>query len=250
MRSIPMYAALVLITAVRPTAAQTTPPEITALRQRVATIRTQMADVTASAEYVGSVFTRDSTARLMISGVRNPGLQGEFAFHSGGPPEFRDAEDPAARGVVLIPVASWESGAFAVAALIDRWQAMGRPSVVIGSLAGRPDLPTLRHLVPNGAPDGSRANAAINEVANLIAAWTLYVEFVASATRHDWQPGILVSIAVPNADDSNYKVRFRTPMRPGQVVPIAAGQLGQLAPRVIPARFSSSAGTPTARHDA
>lgn len=226
MRSIPMCSVLLFVAALRPAAAQTLPPEIAAVRQRVAAIRAQMADVTASAEYVAALFTRDSTARLMVSGARNPGLQAEFAFHSGGPPEFRDAEDLAGRGVVLIPVAAWEYGAFGVAALIDRWQAAGRPVIVLGSTAGKPDLATLRHLVPNGAPDGSRANAVINEVANLIAAWTFYVEFVASATRRDWQPGILVSIAVPNADDSNSRVRFRMPVRGGEVLPIAAGQLG------------------------
>ncbi len=226
MRSIPMYSAFVLATALSSAGAQSTPPEIAALRQQVATIRAQMSGVTASAEYVGSIFTRDTGARLMVSGARNPGLIAEFAFHSGGPPEFRDADDWTGRGVVLVPVAAWENGAFGVAALIDRWLAVGRPVVVIGSQAGKPDLPTLRYLVPNGAPDGSRANTAINEAANLIAAWAFYVEFVASATRHNWQPGILASIAVPSADDSNAKVRFRTPRPSEQVAPIAAGRLG------------------------
>lgn len=226
MRSIPMYSAFVLATALTPAGAQTTPPEIAALRQQVATIRAQMSQVTASAEYVGSIFTRDTGARLMVSGVRNPGLLAEFVFHSGGPPDFRDADDLSGRGVVLVPVAAWENGAIGVAALIDRWLEAGRPVVVIGSQAGRPELPTLRSLVPNGAPDGSRANAAMNEAANLIATWTFYVEFVASATRHNWQPGILASIAVPGADDSNSKVRFRTQVPSGRVAPIAAGQLG------------------------
>ena len=226
MRSIPLYSAFVLLAALRPSAAQGIPPEIAEIRLRVAGIRAQMAEVTASAEYVGSLFTRDSTARLMVSGMRNPGMMAEFAFHSGGPPEFRDADDLSGRGVVIVPVAAWETGAFAVAALIDRWQAVGRPVVVIGSLAGKPELPTLQHLVPNGAPDGLRTNATINEVANLIATWTFYVEFVASATRHAWQPGILASIAVPNADDSNARVRFRAPGRAGAVTPIPAGQLG------------------------
>jgi len=44
----------------------------------------------------------------MVSGVRNPGLLAEFVFHSGGPPDFRDADDLSGRGVVL-DVTSQES---------------------------------------------------------------------------------------------------------------------------------------------
>lgn len=72
-----------------------------------------------------------------------------------------------------------------------------------GASADKPTFNTLRWLITNGAPDGSRANAGINGGANMIAAWTRYVEFVASATRHHWQPGVYVSNLIPDADDSN-----------------------------------------------
>lgn len=208
-----------------PAAAQGPPQEIVELRQRIAAIRANMAQVTEAADYAAAFFTRDPTARFLFSATRNPGLRNEFDWHTGASPEMGDADDPASRGIVVFPVSSWESGGLIVATMVEQWQAAGRPVIVLGSQAGVPDLVALRHLVPNGAPDGTRAHAAINEIANLITAWALYVEFVASATRQQWQPGIYVSHLIPRADDTNVKLRFHATTS-APVVPIAAGQLG------------------------
>lgn len=206
--------------------AQDIPSEITELRRRVALIRADLANITAAAAYATDIFTRDPAARFLFSATRSPAMASEFFWHTGASPETRDADDPAARGVVIYPVAAWESSGLTVAMLLDRWQSAGRPVIVVGSSADKPAFSTLRWLISNGAPDGSRANAAINGVANLIATWTLYVEFVASATRHHWRPGIYVSILTPDADDSNYRVHFRVPEGPAPVAPIAAEELG------------------------
>jgi hypothetical protein len=212
--------------AARAATAHGIPSEIAELRRRVAAIRADLPNVTAAADYATDIFTRDPAARFLFSATRSPALFSEFAWHTGASPEMRNADDAAARGVVVYPVAAWESNGLTVAMLLDRWQSAGRPVIVIGSTADKPTFSTLRWLITNGAPDGSRANAAINGVANMIAAWTLYVEFVASATRHHWQPGIYVSNLVPEADDSNYRVRFRVPAGAVPVTPIPAGELG------------------------
>lgn len=217
---------LLLVAAFVPATAQSLPAEITELRQRVATIRAEMTHITSAADFAADIFTRDSAARFLISGVRNAGLRSEFDWHAGASPEFRDADDPAARGILLLPILSWEISGFAASMLVERAQSAGRSVIIIGSLAGTPDSPLLRRVVPNGAPNGSREHATINEVANLVATWALYAEFVASATRHGWQPGIYVSHLVPRADDSNYKIRFHTPPGARAVTPIPAGLLG------------------------
>jgi hypothetical protein len=214
------------LTAPASTRAQGVPPEIAELRRRVAAIRADLPNTAAVADYLADVFTRDAGARFLFSGTRSPALFSEFSWHTGASPEMRDADDPAAHGVVIYPVAAWESSGFAVAMLLDQWQTAGRSVIVIGSAAGRPALSTLRRVLTNGAPDGTRGNAAMNGVANMIAAWTLYVEFVGSATRHHWQPGIYASHLIPNADDSNYRTPFRVPASRTPVIPIPAGTLG------------------------
>jgi hypothetical protein len=218
------FAATVLPLATAP--AQGVPPEIAELRRRVAAIRADLPNVTAAADYATDLFTRDPGARFLFSASRSPALAAEFAFHTGASPEMRNADDPAAHGIVIYPVAAWESSGLTVAMLLEQWLGAGRPVIVIGSAADRPALSTLRKVITNGAPDGGRASAAINGVANMIAAWTLYVEFVASATRHQWQPGIYLSFRAPGADDLNSRVRFRTPAGPEPVASIAPGELG------------------------
>ena len=209
-----------------PAPAQGVPPEIAELRRRVAAIRADLPNVTAAADYATDFFTRDPGARFLFSATRCPGRAAEFAFHTGASPEMRDADDPAAHGVVIYPVAAWQSSGLTVAMLLEQWLGAGRPVIVIGSAEDRPTLSTLRKVITNGAPDGSRASAAINGVANMIAAWTLYVEFVASATRHQWQPGMYVSHLIPNADDSNRRTPFRVPTGWTPVAAVPAGQLG------------------------
>ena len=227
MKSLSIRLIVLLLATAVPASSQGVPPEIAALRQRIAAIRAQMTQVTAAAEYATDVFNRDPEARFLFSTTLSPGLRAEFEWHTGASPEMREADDPAARGIVILPVQSWQTGGFVVATMIDRWESAGRPVIVVGSSAGMPSGSIVRHLVPNGAPDAGTAHSAVNEVANLIATWTLYVEFVGSATRHYWQPGIYVSHLVPHADDSNYKVRFRTPTGSRTIAPIVAGQLGR-----------------------
>jgi hypothetical protein len=217
---------LALLAIVVPASSQTIAPEIVAVRARVAAIRAGMAQVTATAEYAANIFTNDSAARFLISSSGNRGLAAEFSFHSGASPEMRDADESGTRGIVLLTVSAWETDAFGIAMMTDRFQETGRPVIVIGSSAGKPQVADVRHLVPNGAPDGARTNRSINEIANLIATWTMYAEFVGAATRQNWEPGILVSFLVPNADDSNYRVKFRTPPSGRAVTAIPAGQLG------------------------
>ena len=225
MRSSQFSTFLLLVAVVAPVAAQSAPTEITELRRRVAAIRADMDGVTATADFAADLFTRDPASRFLFSATRNPGLRAEFDWHTGASPEMGDADDPVARGIVVLPVSSWEAGGFTIPTAIERWQSAGRPVIILASQAGKPELPIIRHVVSNGAVDGTRAQAGINEIANLIAAWTMYVEFVASATRRHWQPGIYVSHLIPHADDSNYKVKFHAATR-GPVAPIAAGTLG------------------------
>jgi hypothetical protein len=204
---------------------QGVPQEVGELRRRVASIRTEMARITAAADYAAELFTRDTATRFLISATRNPALYAEFQWHSGGMPDVRDADDPAFRGIVLMPVSAWETGGFAVATMVERWQSAGRPVFILASLAGKPDVLTLRNVIPNGAPDGARAGMPINEIGNVIAAWTMFVEFIGATTRHQWRPGIYISHLVPSADDSNSKLLFHA-RNAGPVQAIPAGRLG------------------------
>ncbi len=205
--------------------AQGVPPEIAELRRRVAAIRADLPSVTAAADYASDIFTRDPSARFLFSATRSPAMSGEFAWHTGASPEMRDADDSTAHGIVVYPVAAWESSSFAIAILMDRWRAAGHPVILIGSAVDRPALNASRWVITNGAPDGKRSSAPMNGVANTIAAWALYLEFVASATRHHWRPGIYVSHLIPNADDSNSRMPFRVPPGGTSVTAIPAGQL-------------------------
>jgi hypothetical protein len=219
---------LLCIAGAAPVGGQGIPPELAGLRQRVSAMRAAMDQVTAVADYAADLFTRDTTARFLISGTRQPGLRGEFDWHTGSSPDFRDADNPAAHGIVLMPVAAWESNALSVAVQVERWKAAGRSIILLASTAGSPGFGAGMRTVPNGASDGTAANAPINEIANVIAAWTLYLEFVASATRHGWQPGIYVSQLVANADNVNSAMHFHAPPGRAAVVPIPPGRLGAL----------------------
>ncbi len=205
--------------------AQGVPPEVAELRRRVAAIRHNLPDITSTAELAAGLFTNDSTLRFLISQQNAPAMAIEFTVRAGGPPETRNADDPTARGLVIMPVRSWDHGTLGAAMQVERWRSQGRIVFTIGSAADRPARMTGDRLIDNGAPSASSDYADINGVANLIAAWTFYAEVVAAATRDGWQPGIYRSDAVAGGTAHNRQVRFRMPTtRP--VPPLPAGQLG------------------------
>ncbi len=206
-------------------AAQGAPPEITELRRRVSVMRAHISDITATAEFAAATMTRDTTLRFLFSRRLDPGAYLEFNVRAGGPPDTQDADNLSARGLVLMPVRNWDRSALTIAMQAESWQSLGRAVITIGSAAGRPALPIGDRLVDNGAPDGGTASSDINGVANLIAAWTFYAEFVAAATRLGWQPGIYLSDAAPGGIAHNRTIHFRMPA--GEpVTPVAAGELG------------------------
>lgn len=161
---------LLCIAGAAPAAGQGIPPELAGLRQRVAAIRAAMVQVTAVADYAADLFTRDTIARFLISGTRHPGLRGEFDWHTGSSPEFRDADNPGSRGIVLMPVTAWESGGLSATIQLERWKAAGRSVILLASTGGSPEFTAGTRIVPNGASDGSTTNAPVNEIANVIAA--------------------------------------------------------------------------------
>lgn len=224
-----MVAALaVLCTAISGSAtisAQGVPPEIAELRRRVSVMRTTMQNVTAAAEFAAATMTRDTTLRFLISRRLDPGTYIEFLVRAGGPPDTKDADDLSAHGVVIMPVRNWDRSALTIAMQAENWRVLGRAVITIGPSAGRPALPIGDRLVDNGAPDGGTASADINGVANIIALWTFYSEFVAAASRLGWRQGIYLSDAATGGDAHNREIHFRMPDGDA-VTPVAAGQLG------------------------
>jgi hypothetical protein len=205
--------------------AQGVPPEIAELRRRVAAMRRNLPDITATAELAADMFTSDTTLRFLFSQHNDPSDFIEFNIRAGGPPDTRDADDGSMRGLAIMPVRSWERGALGAAMQMESWRRLGRVVFTVGSAAGRPTLPIGDRLIDNGAPSGSAEFSDINGIANLIASWTFYAEVVGAATRRGWQPGIYLSDATPGSRGHNEMVHFRMPT--GKPVPIVPkGQIG------------------------
>jgi hypothetical protein len=205
-------------------AAQDDAREVTELRRRIAVIRAQLPAITEAAEYAAGHFKDDSTKRLLVPKTIDAAMHLEFYWRAGGPPETGDADDPSRRGVILLPTRHWEGTGFGVAMLSQRYQEQGRPVIAIGPVADKPSLPVGRRFLDNGAPNGDRAHAALNGIANMIVAWTWYAELVAAATRDGWWPGTYLTVLQPGAARHNADVRFRMAVPPPAA--IAAGTLG------------------------
>lgn len=209
-----------------PAAAQDQTPELTTLRQAVATMRTKLAATTEAAEYAAALMTRNPAMRFLVSNSREPGIYRELFWHGGGPPEIGDVDDRDAnpQGILLLPLRTW-SNALGYAAFTEQHAGAGRPAVVFGPGAGRPALTIGRRFIDDGGPGGTEPPAtAITNVANIIAIWTFYAEFVAAATREGWQPGIFVTDLAAGSKAHNDAVKFR--MAGPKPPVIAAGVLG------------------------
>ena len=198
--------------------------ELAELRRRVAVIRSQLPAITDAAEYAASHFKADSGRRILVSKQVDPGLGLEFYFRAGGPPESGNADDPALRGVVLLPIRHWDGTGLGIAMLSQQYGEQGRPTIAIGPTADRPSLPVGRRFLDNGAPTGDRVHGDMNGIANMIVAWTWYAELVSAATRDGWWTGSYLTVLQPGATQHNANVRFRMPTPPPSVIP--AGRLG------------------------
>lgn len=202
--------------------AQDTPPEISELRRRIVAMRSGLADITEAAEYAARQMTADSSLRFLTPMSVSTPFYRELYFHGGGPPEMGNADVGNLPGIVIIPVRSW-SGGFGIAMMVERMHAQRRPVITIGARTGRPSLPVGERLIDNGGT--SDDSPALNDLANIVAWWTFYSEFVAAATRAGWQPGIYLSSTAAGAESHNNQVAFR--MRSAPPTPVAAGVLGR-----------------------
>lgn len=216
-------------------------PEITSLRQHIAAIRQHMPEITRAAEYTADVFARDSGYRFLVPRAYDPAMRLEMYWHAGGPPETGDADDAALRGIVVMPVRTWAASALSVAAMIERWQGMGRPVVVIGPAAGKPPFPLGQYLVDDGAVAATDDPVDRFGLANVVAVWTYYAEFVAAATRQGWRPGTYLSSLVEFNQRHNNTVRFRMPDDGTPVPRIPAGQLGNAYLDAVEAGLTAAA---------
>ncbi len=200
-------------------------PEIHELHRRVAIIRSQLPQITALSDKYAAFLGRDGSGRFLISRRIDPAFFLEFTTRAGGPPDTQDADNPAIAGLALLPVRHWVGTAFGVAAKAEQLRSQARPVLIIGPANGRPesllgDVP----FIDDGARNSDRADASLNGIANMIAAWTLYCEVVSAATRNGWQPGVLLSVLMPGATAHNARAKFRMPdVTPD---PIPGGVLG------------------------
>jgi hypothetical protein len=208
-----------------PLAGQGDAPEVAELRARVTAIRSELPQVSAIADKYARFLGYESTGRLLLPRQLDPALYLEFLFRAGGPPGTEDTDGSDLPGLVLLPIRHWDGVGFGVASSIERWQGMQRPAVIIGPANGRPGIVTGGSFLDDGAPDGSRANAPINGIANMMVAWTFYSEMVGAATRAGWQPGVLLSVMAPDANALNADAKFRmTTSAPPP--PLPSGLLG------------------------
>lgn len=208
-----------------PAVAQSGSPEIDELHRRVAIIRSQLPQITALANKYAKFLGRDGSGRFLISRRIDPAFFLEFTNRAGGPPDTQDADNPGVAGLALLPVRHWTGNGLGIASKVEELRSQARPVLIIGPAAGRPEsLLGGTPFIDNGAPNGDRANASINGIANMIAAWTLYCEVVSAATRDGWQPGVLLSVLMPGATRHNARATFRMPGVTPE--PIPDGSLG------------------------
>ena len=211
--------------AAAPLIAQDHSPEIAELRRRIVTIRAQLPQLTTLADKYAPFLGYETSGRFLISRGIDPAFYLEFLTRAGGPPDTQDADNSVAPGLALLPVRHWDGNGLGITAKVEQLHAQGRPVLVIGPASGRPvALLNGAPFVDNGAPNGNRANASINGIANIIVGWTLYSEIVSAATRAGWQPGVLLSVLMPGATAHNARATFR--MLGTTPAPIAAGVLG------------------------
>ena len=182
-------------------------PSLEAFAGRVPALRGRIPALTASAERACGVVMANPGALITLPRKVQEPFTAEYLARAGGlcGGWYADArrEKEGHPDVVIISVRSWETHGDQVLPLLEHYHSKGRLVIVIGSLAGRPDYVPCDFFIDNGAPTGGKAYGAVNLLANATLGWMWFCEYAAAFSRQGKFPGILYSVAYPDAKAHN-----------------------------------------------
>jgi len=101
---------------------------------------------------------------------------------------------------------------------------------LIASAAGRPQDIVVDYFIDNGAPSPGAEHGRINALANVTLGWMWCCEYVSAMTREGKIPGILISVALPGAEE--YDAKIQTPEGRHKInpcdTPVPPGRLAEV----------------------
>lgn len=228
---LPAALALLLAPAVR-AAAQ---PALEEFESRLPALRRQIPALVKSAEWAAAHNLQHTNAWVILP--TTPGQKSftaEFVSRAGGLSSAwlvdRSRMKTNEPDVVLISVRSWEEADTNFPAMVAGYKAHGWTTVVFGSASGKPAGLRADYFLDNGAPSPARSHARINVPANIALGWMWCCEYGAAMSRKGKFPGILYSVAMPNAKDHNNPLQAKegkaTVSPCGKAIP--AGELAEI----------------------
>ena len=170
-------------------------PILTALDGRLATMEREIQSVTAAAEATVARMKASPNAVIEVPRQWCWGFHQEMVGRAGGLAQIGNPDIDQPEDIVLFAVRSWEHFGPKAAELLRGWKAQGKLVVAIGSAQGKPADFTPDFFIDNGAPDGSRAHAAANAIANVVLGWAFCLEYAAAWSREGHFPAVWRTVA-------------------------------------------------------
>jgi len=188
-------------------------PALRDFAARVPTLRHEIATVTAAAQGSAERTMAHRDALLNVPYWEQVSFSEEMLNRAGGlahayPTGASGRNPPTSNDVVLLSVRSWEKEKDVVLRELAEFRANGWLTTVIASRAGCPAHLPADFFIDNGAPSGAAAQGRINVLANVTLGWMWCCEYVAAMTRKGKAPAVLLSVAMPGADE--YDARIQT----------------------------------------
>jgi len=211
---------------------------VTAYRQRLKFLRTQIPDITRSAEAVARRWAgSEKTLLHLVYRADCMDFTSELWSRAGGFDNFgstdirKDQWSP--NDVFVGGPRSWEKGAETLRPQLALAKKNGWMTIVFGSKNGMPaDLP-IDTLVDNGAKDGSENEAAMNQLINSTASWLWCCDLTAALTRQGKAPAILKGMMLPGATEHNKTYQHNAPTLYPCDTPVPAGKLSTIYLKAI-----------------
>lgn len=210
-------------------------PSLREYTARVPLLRQQIPAVAKSAQASAERILAHPEALIDVPYWEQTGFSEEMINRAGGlalayPAEAPGITAPTKHDVVLLAVRSWEKDGATIRKKASEAHAKGLLVTLIASKAGRPDDVPFDFFIDNGAASGGTEHGRINALANVTLGWMWCCEYVSAMTRHGKIPGVLLSIALPGADE--YDAKIQSPEGRHWVgecgTPIPAGRLSEL----------------------
>jgi hypothetical protein len=198
---------------------------------RLPRLREQMPEFIRSAEVAAAFKLAASNAVVAVARQKpmETGFAAEFMARAGGLAEAGWAN----RGrrnrrpsILLASVRAWESDGTNLPALLAEQRGDDALVLLFASRAGRPPEAVADAFLDNGARSGGAAEAPLNALINVSAAWVWTCEYAAALTRLGKRPGILKSISFDDGQEFNAEVRANRGGVWDCATPVPAGVLG------------------------